>query len=106
MSLVTIEYKLVSVQYFLDEMQWYELRILMDNLNVSVKNDWTIAREIMWSNLKPWTKGKLKPDKIMTFPWEGKKKELQTGVQTENMLKHIKEQEEINRKRLMEIGVL
>ena len=52
----------------MDEMLPYELYLILDNLNYSIKNDWEIGREIMWSNLQPWSKKKLKPEDVISLP--------------------------------------
>lgn len=74
MTLLCIEYKIVTVPYFLDDMQNYELSILIDKVNVSVRNDWEIARQLMWSNMAMWSKKKLKPTDVMSLPWDNIKK--------------------------------
>ena len=43
-------------------------------LNLSVKNDWIIARQLLWGELAPYSKRKLKPKDIMEFDWEKPKK--------------------------------
>lgn len=43
-------------------------------LNLSVKNDWIIARQLLWGELAPYSKKKIKPQDILTFEWEKPKR--------------------------------
>lgn len=104
MTILTVEYKLVSVEYFLDRMQWFELQILMDNLNVSVKNDWLIARDIMWASLRPWSKN-LKPGDVRKFPWEGGSQRRRPEV-TEELRQRMQKQAEASKAKLIAAGIL
>lgn len=76
MNTLVLEYKVVTLPYFLDNMQNYELFPILNNLHLSVKSDYEMARLIMYSNVAPWAKGGLKPKDVISFPWdddEGKK---------------------------------
>lgn len=46
-------------------------------LNLSVKNDWIIARQLLWGELAPYSKKKIKPQDILTFEWDNPKKKIQ-----------------------------
>ena len=70
MSLLCLEYKIVSIQYFMDDMKFYELSPILKNLNVSVKNDWEIARQISYIIAQSQSTKKIKPSDIMLFPWD------------------------------------
>ena len=54
----------------MDDMKYYELKPILKNLNVSVKNDWEVARQICYTIVQSQSKRKLKPSDIMQFPWE------------------------------------
>lgn len=73
LKMLVYEYKIVPYTYFMDEMQEYEIPILLDNLSISQKNNWIQTRYIMWSNLKPYLKKKsAKPEDIFPLPWDEK----------------------------------
>lgn len=59
----------------MDDMKFYELSPILKNMNVSVKNDWEIARQISYIIAQTQSTKKIKPSDIMQFPWdEGYKK--------------------------------
>ena len=70
MSLLCLEYKVCSISYFMDDMKFYELSPILKNLNVSVKNDWEIARQISYIIAQTQSTKKIKPSDIMLFPWD------------------------------------
>lgn len=107
MTLLCLEYKAVSVEYFLDKMQFYELDALLDNLNYCVRNEWETARSIMWASISPYSKKKLKPKDIMEFPWE-KPKKLQLPKQevTQEVVDKAFALAEKRKQALLKAGVL
>lgn len=70
MSLLCLEYKVCSISYFMEDMKYYELKPILKNLNVSVKNDWEIARQICYIIAQSQSTKKIKPSDIMLFPWD------------------------------------
>ena len=54
----------------MDDMKFYELSPILKNLNVSVKNDWEIARQISYIIAQSQSTKKIKPSDIMLFPWD------------------------------------
>jgi hypothetical protein len=70
MTIICLEYKAVTVDYFLDKMQFYELDILLENLNYCVRSDWEMTRNIMWSNLAPMSKKRIKPKDVLELPFD------------------------------------
>ena len=49
-------YKLVSYEYFMDDLKDWELGVLIDNISWSTKNEWEQARMIMYASLMPYMK--------------------------------------------------
>ena len=49
-------YKLVSYEYFMDDLKDWELELLIDNISWSTKNDWEQTRMIMYASLVPHVK--------------------------------------------------
>ena len=70
MSLLCLEYKVCSISYFMEDMKYYELKPIIAKLNVSVKNDWEIARQICYIIAQSQSTKKIKPSDIMQFPWD------------------------------------
>lgn len=54
----------------MDDMKFYELSPILKNLNVSVKNDWEIARQLSYIFAQSQSTKKIKPSDIMQFPWD------------------------------------
>ena len=54
----------------MDDMRFYELSPILKNMNVSVKNDWEIARQISYIIAQTQSTKKIKPSDIMHFPWD------------------------------------
>lgn len=55
----------------MDEMQDYEIPILIENLSVSQKSNWIQTRYLMWSSLKPYLKKKsMTPAELFPLPWD------------------------------------
>lgn len=74
----------------MEDMKYYELKPILKNLNVSVKNDWEIGRQICYIIAQSQSTKKIKPSDIMHFPWdEGYKKSPR--MQNVKITKEIKE---------------
>jgi len=58
--------KLVTYEYFMDELQDYELELLSDNIGWSYKNEWEIARLEAYCSLCSFGKPKRKMNEM--FP--------------------------------------
>ena len=54
----------------MDDMKFYELSPILKNMNVSVKNDWEIARQLSYIIAQSQSTKKIKPSDIMQFPWD------------------------------------
>lgn len=67
-----IQYKIVPVQYFLDEMKGYEADIIFDNIDEYDRLGWEHTRMQMYSSLAPYSKKKLKLEDVMELPWDKK----------------------------------
>ena len=60
----------VSPKYILDEMSFYEMDALMENLYLVDKSDWERTRTLSYIVAQVNSKKKLSPEKIMKFPWD------------------------------------
>lgn len=107
MSIICLEYKAVSVEYFLDRMQFYELDALLENLNYCVRNQWEIARNVMWSNLAPMSKKKIKPKDIIELPFDKPKQvKLPKAEVTQETINRAMELAKKRKQQLLKAGAL
>lgn len=58
MRLLVIQYKVIDYQYFMDELQKYELMSLLENCKFSYKDEWEQTRYLMFCALAPYSKEK------------------------------------------------
>ena len=63
---LVIEHKIVDYQYFMDEMQMYEILLLDDLVPYADKGAYEQLRILMWSNFKSTgCRGVPKPEKLL-----------------------------------------
>lgn len=65
-----MEYGIVTVPYFLDEMKPYELSLICESLHLRTKDSWEQARLISYMVAQVNSKKRLKPTDIIKFAWE------------------------------------
>ena len=80
-KVLCFEYKVVSVEYFLDQMQHYEIEDCIENIKYSNKESWEQTRFQVYANAQMNTKKTLKPTDILKLPWDdetgdGKEQEI------------------------------
>lgn len=97
MTLLCIEYKVVSVSYFMDVMQPFELNILLDNMGKSVKSDWERTRQLCYSIVQVNSKKHLKPSDVMKLPWDNDTKKVKKNVDTDALNKLAAKMKEMNK---------
>ena len=108
MALLCLEYKVCSIHYFLEDMKYYELKPILKNLNVSVKNDWEIARQVSYIIAQSQSTKKIKPSDIMQFPWdEGYKNRPKKDVKiTKEMRDRMIKEMEANKELLIKNHII
>ena len=62
--------KLVPYEYFMDEMQDYEIQTLSGMLDYVDYNDWRRMRLLYHGILAPHMKRQTTPEKLLPFPWD------------------------------------
>lgn len=62
----------VAPDYFLDRMTWYELGLLLDQLEYSNRDSWEQTRLTIWAVLQSQSTKKIKPIDILPFHWDKK----------------------------------
>lgn len=97
MKILVVENKLVDYQYFMDEMQLYEIFDLIDLLPWANKTSFEQMRLVMWATLKPYLKRQsTTPEKL--FP-------LYTDTHTSEKIipEHTEAEIEAMRRQILEI---
>lgn len=59
---------MVSYEYFMDEMNEYEIELCMMNVNHAQKSEWERARMIMYTNLSPYMKRQKSAKEMFPLP--------------------------------------
>ena len=98
--MLCLEYKCCSIEYFLDNMKYYELDPLIHSVGISVKTSWEQARIISYIIAQVNSAKQLKPDSILSFPWDeisDKEKAIteMTKEQRDKILMEAKEREKL-----------
>ena len=69
-KLVCVQFGIVTVPYYMDEMKPYELKVILDSLHLRIKDDWEQARLIAYMVAQVNSRKKLRPTDIIKFGWE------------------------------------
>ena len=92
-KLLCFEYKVVSVEHFLDEMDANECVWILRNLAYTDRNLWEATRLKMYSTASMFSKGDFKLQDMIRFPWEdgNKSDEPETPHMTEEQRKAMEQ---------------
>lgn len=60
----------IQPDYFLDSMNWDDVRILLDELEVSNRDSWEQTRLVMWSVIQSQSSKKIKPIDVLPLSWD------------------------------------
>lgn len=104
--MVCVQFGIVSVEYFLDKMQFYELNIICDSLHLRQKDNWEQARLVAYIIAQVNSKKRLKPTDIIKFGWEDKINKPQEQTMTLNDVERIKQMAAEREKILKEKGII
>lgn len=85
MTLLCIEYKVCSLDYFMDELQPYEVYFLTKNLQKSIRWDWEMTRQLAYMTAQVNSTKKLKPTDIMKFDWDNENKKRSVNIDKERL---------------------
>lgn len=84
LNIVVLEYKVCSLQYFLDEMTLYELNWILPSIELSNKMNLEQTRFLAYITAQCQSTKKLKITDIMQFSWDEKDKpETQAPIQND-----------------------
>lgn len=76
------EYKIVSVPYFMDELEEYEIKDILENLLYTDKNGWEQTRLNVYATAQTHSKKKIAPTDVLEFPWEKENVDVSKGEET------------------------
>lgn len=93
--MLCLEYKVCSIDYFLDRMTFLEARILTENILFSIKQDWEQTRLVSYVTAQSQSSKRIKVDDIMQFPWDKENQKGNTTVSKEDRLRLINKIKEI-----------
>lgn len=78
-------YKIVSIQYFMDEMQEYEVATVIDNIPYLDINEWEQTRQMIYVYAQSQSRKQLKPSDLLSFKWDANYKEHTTEISNEDI---------------------
>lgn len=61
---------MISVEYFMDELEGWEVNTLIELIPYADRNEWEMCRQQLYLTAQVNSKKKLKPKDIMSFVWE------------------------------------
>ena len=68
--LFCFEFKVTSIEYFMDSLQEYEIEPIVQNIPFIEKGDWERTRFQSYCNLQKSSSKRISPQDLITFPWE------------------------------------
>lgn len=80
----------IEPHYVLDEMKFYEVEAIMENLWMKDKSSWEQARLQGYITAQCNSTKKLSPDDIMKFPWEKSEIHIDTKEEIKAMEEEMK----------------
>lgn len=91
MKLLVVEHKLVDYQYFMDEMQQYEIFDLLELIPWANKTSYEQMRYMIWAVLKPYMKKQYTPEKIFPLYTDRHRSEVVEPEMTTEQMNELKE---------------
>ena len=87
---LVVESKIVSYQYFMDEMQLYEIDLLDELVPYSERRSYEQMRLLMWSTFKSTCKNVPKPEKLLPLSTD------EVDTDEDNIILNQKQQEMVS----------
>lgn len=69
-KILCFEYKIVSIEYFMDKMPEYELIDILDNIPFIDVSGWEQTRSTIFTMAQMMSKKQLKSTDLFVFPWD------------------------------------
>lgn len=60
----------IQPDYFLDKMNWNEVKLLLNEMEVNNRDSWEQTRLIMWSVIQSQSSKKIKPIDVLPLSWD------------------------------------
>ena len=99
MRMLVFEFRVVTYDYFLNELQPYEITNIIEALPYIDRNAWEQTRLKIFSTASMFSKNQLSVTDIMKFKWDEDEKEPQQDI-TQNDIDRLKEQAKLFSKNL------
>lgn len=74
--ILCFEFRVCSIDYFLDEMQDYEVNTIIQYLPYLDRNSWEQNRFSIYANVQMNSKQKIKPTDILKFAWDNTEEQI------------------------------
>ena len=68
--LLCFEFKVTSIEYFMDTLQEYEVQTIIENLEYNERGAWERTRFQSYCNIQKSSSKRISPKDLITFPWE------------------------------------
>lgn len=91
--MIVIENSIVSVEYFFDKMQMYEVNTILKQLQYRNKTSWEQTRFNSYINAQINNSKKIKLTDILTFSWDEMKDKPQEEI-NDSEIKRLKDKAE------------
>lgn len=60
----------IDPNYFMDSMTWFEVGLLLDQLEYSNRDSWEQCRLTMWATLQSQSSKRIKVNDVLPFSWD------------------------------------
>ena len=77
------DYRICSIDYFMDEMQEYEINTIIQNIPYLDRNEKELDRYKLYVSVQANSKKKIKLEEIMSLPWDKEGKNTGTTISEE-----------------------
>lgn len=67
---LVVELKLIDYQYFMDELEEWEVYLLYDSLKYAKRSEWEMTRLLMYVTAQVNSKKRIDIKDILSFPWD------------------------------------
>ncbi len=99
MRMLVFEFRVVSYDYFLKELQPWEITNLIEAIPYADRNQWEQTRLKIFSTASMFSKNQLTVTDIMRFKWDEEQGEPQTDI-TQTDIDRLKQQAKLFEKNL------
>lgn len=95
MKVLVVQYKLISLDYFMDEMQEYEIHDLYNMLQYTDLGKWEMTRWLLYAIIQVNSKKKIKIEDVLKFPWDKDYIKLDKNISDNDIERLKKKSQEI-----------